>query len=214
MLATALITLVCAYLLGSINFAVIFTMAFTKQDVRNLGSGNAGTTNVMREVGALPGILTFICDVLKGLLACGIGYYMFEYIGENSNAFYGFGIYGAYACGVLCMLGHVFPIFFKFKGGKGVAVSVGIFIVCCPIAIGIGLASFAAVLLISRIVSLSSLCATVVVVVLSMVFYNEEVLFWPQAVMAVAMGVLVIAKHTENIKRLISGEEKHITVRR
>ena len=214
MVLTALITLIFAYLLGSVNFAVIFTAAFTKQDVRNMGSGNAGTTNVMRSAGALPGILTFVCDVLKGFISCAVGHYLFEYIGTHSDAFYGVGIYGAYACGVLCMIGHVFPLFFNFKGGKGVAVSVGIFAVCCPIAICIGLAVFAIMTLITKIVSVSSLTATVAVVVLSMVFYADEALLWPQAVMAVMMGVIIFLKHKDNIKRLIAGEEKHISVRR
>ena len=80
MLMTAVITAIGAYLLGSINFAVIFTKLFIKQDVRELGSGNAGTTNAMRVAGPLPGILTFVCDALKGFVACGMGYLIFKYM--------------------------------------------------------------------------------------------------------------------------------------
>ena len=100
---------IAAYLLGSINFAVIFANAFLKKDVRKLGSGNAGTTNVMRTAGLLPGILTFVCDALKGFVACYIGKTVFFYVMNNSGT-YAHPLYGAYLCGVICMLGHVFPI--------------------------------------------------------------------------------------------------------
>ncbi len=214
MIMTAVITVIGAYLLGSINFAVIFTRCFTNSDVRDFGSGNAGTTNAMRVGGVLPGVLTFACDILKGFVACYVGRVMFGYIASNSSALYAVPIYGAYLCGVACILGHVFPIFFDFKGGKGVAVSVGIYLVCCPIAILIGLAIFAVSFIISRIVSLSSLIATVIVIVLSLILYDTSALFMPQAVLSAVMGVIVILKHSENIKRLLAGEEKKLTVRR
>lgn len=205
-----IVSAVVAYLLGSINFAVIFANAFLKKDVRSLGSGNAGTTNVMRTAGFLPGALTFICDVLKGFLACFIGKLIFMYVCPDTVPW----IYVAYMCGVACMLGHVFPIFFRFKGGKGVATSVGIFAVCCPIAIIIGLTVFALMVFLTRIVSLSSLIATVTVISLSMVFYNAEANIAVPAVLSISMGVIVFLKHKDNIKRLVKGEEKKITVRR
>ena len=112
------------------------------------------------------------------------------------------------------MLGHVFPIFFRFKGGKGVATAVGIFAVCCPIAIILGLAVFALVLIISKIVSLSSLLATVTVVALSIVFYDKTASILPQIILSVSMGTIVFLKHIDNIKRLLSGTEKKIHVGR
>jgi glycerol-3-phosphate acyltransferase PlsY len=108
------------------------------------------------------------------------------------------------------MLGHVFPIFFQFKGGKGVATSVGIFAVCCPIAIIIGLCVFAVSTLLSRIVSLSSLIATVTVVVMSVIFYDRSGSLAVQIILSVAMGLIVFLKHKENIIRLINGEENKI----
>ncbi len=214
MFMTALVAALSAYLIGSINFAVIFTKAFTHTDVRNFGSGNAGTTNVMRVGGMVPGILTFVFDALKGFVACAIGYWLFGHIYNTVDAQWALPIYGAYVCGVLCMVGHIFPVFFGFKGGKGVATSVGIFLVCCPWAIIIGLAVFAASVFITKIVSLSSLSATVVVVVLSIVFYDRDALLLPQAFLAAGMGAIVFLKHTENIKRLIAGEEKKLTIRK
>lgn len=201
---------IIAYLLGSINFAVIFANIFLKKDVRELGSGNAGTTNVMRTAGFLPGALTFICDALKGFAACFIGKMLFIHAFPDTIPW----VYVAYMCGVACMLGHVFPIFFRFKGGKGVATSVGIFAVCCPIAIIIGLTVFALMTLITRIVSLSSLIATVTVISLSLVFYDSEANIIIPALLSITMGVTVFLKHKDNIKRLVKGEEKKITVRR
>lgn len=211
MILFAVLIVIVAYLLGSICFAVIFSNHFIKADVRELGSGNAGTTNVMRVGGFLPGALTFLCDALKGFIACFAGKLVFEKVFENGEEW---AVYGAFICGVACMLGHVFPIFFQFKGGKGIATSVGIFAVCCPIAIVIGLAVFAICVLLIKIVSLSSIIATFTVVTLTIVFYNDSALFWPQAVLAIIMGVIVILKHLENIKRLIAGTEKKLTIRR
>lgn len=211
---TALIVIIGAYFIGSVNFAVIFTRAFTKCDVRDFGSGNAGTTNVMRVSGAVAGTLTFVCDALKGFLASGMGYLMFSYLQKSNPASWNDPLYGAYICGLACILGHVFPLFFSFKGGKGVATCVGVYAVCCPIAIICGLALFALMVFITRIVSLSSLTATVVVITLSLILYNSDSLFLPQAIMSIIIGLIVFLKHKDNIKRLLSGNEKKISVRR
>lgn len=210
MVITAIVTVIAAYLIGSINFALIFSSIFLKKDVRKMGSGNAGTTNVMRNAGFLPGALTFLCDALKGFVAAILGKLIFEYIITATAAGWAEPIYGAYICGTACMLGHVFPIFFQFKGGKGVATSVGIFAVCSPIAIVSGLAVFAIAVIVSKMVSLGSLIATVVVVVLSAVFNDSSASIVPQIIFSAAMGLIVILKHRENIKRLLSGTEAKI----
>ncbi len=210
MVMTAVITVIAAYLIGSISFAVIFSAVFIKKDVRELGSGNAGTTNMMRVAGFLPGALTFICDALKGFVACFIGKLIFEYIFAQTGSMWAHSSFGIYICGLACMLGHMYPIFFGFKGGKGVATSVGIYAVCCPIAIISGLVVFAVSTLISKIVSLSSLLATVTVVVLSLVFYDKGGIFAVQAVLSTMMGALVFFKHRENIVRLVNGQENKI----
>ncbi len=206
----AVLSVILAYLIGSINFAVIFSKLFIKEDIRNFGSGNAGATNVLRVGGALPGILTFVCDALKGFVACFLGELIVENFSNNTvNP-----LLCAFACGLACMLGHVFPVFFKFKGGKGVATAVGIFAVCCPIAIILGLCCFALVMVLSRIVSLSSLLATVTVIVCTAIFHSSAAPFIPQLVLSIAMGALVFIKHAENIKRLIKGEEKKLNIGR
>lgn len=210
MVLYAIGVVVFAYLVGSINFAVIFSNAFLKKDVRKMGSGNAGATNVLRNAGVLPGVLTFVCDALKGFVAAFAGKLVFDYIFSTSEAVWALPIYGAYLCGLACMLGHVFPVFFQFKGGKGVATSVGIFSVCCPIAIISGLIVFAVVTLLSRMVSLASLIATVVVVAFSILFYEKDASIIPQAILCISMGIIVVSKHSENIKRLLNGTESKI----
>ena len=209
----AVLTVIVAYLLGSISFAVILSKIFLKKDVREMGSGNAGTTNVIRTGGFKLGALTFLGDMVKGLVASLLGKLVFAYVNENGAAW---SVYGAFLCGIACMLGHVFPIFFEFKGGKGIATSVGIFLICCYPAILIGLAVFALGVWLTKIVSISSISAALTVVIFTMVFYNinSPALFWPQAVLASLMCLLVILKHSENIKRLLNGTEKKLTVRK
>lgn len=211
-LATGAVIL--AYLIGSINFAVIFTNIFAHKDIRSEGSGNAGMTNVMRAVGVWPGLLTFICDALKGAAACYIGKVVFDslYVATESRHF--LGVYGAFACGVACMIGHIFPIFFQFKGGKGVAISVGIFAICNPMAILAGLGVFAVLLPTVKIMSVSSLTATVVVVVMSIAFPNSVASLWPQAICSLIMGIIIFVKHKDNILRLIEGTENKFTIKK
>lgn len=210
MVITALVTVVAAYLIGSISFAVIFAKAFMKKDVRELGSGNAGATNVLRNAGVVPGLLTFLCDALKGFAASYMGYAIFDYIHTQTNIEWSYAIYGAYLCGAACMLGHILPIFFEFKGGKGVATSVGIFAVCCPIAIIIGLAVFILCVIFTRYVSLGSVLAATVVVIFSIIFYNDAANILPQIILAAIMGAMVIGKHKGNIKRLLNGTESKV----
>ena len=210
MVVYALLVIIFAYLIGSVNFAVIFSKAFMKKDVRNIGSGNAGTTNIMRNGGFVPGALTFLCDALKGFVASFAGKLVFDYIESSTDALWAAPVYGAYICGLACMLGHIFPVFFQLKGGKGVAVSVGIFAVCSPIAIILGLSVFAIVTLTSKYVSLASIIATVVVIVCSQIFRVSDAAVIPQIIMSVVMGLIVIIKHKDNIKRLLNGTENKI----
>ena len=170
-------TIIVAYLIGSINFAVIFSNLFTGRDVRNSGSGNAGTTNVMRTAGLLPGILTFVFDAAKGFVGAYIGELVFGYLFTLTGLTAFTPVYGAYVCYVFVMIGHIFPVFFGFRGGKGIATSVGGFAVCCLPAIVIGLCAFAVSVLISKIVSLSSLIATVFVVSFAIVFVENLNIF-------------------------------------
>lgn len=201
-----------SYLLGSINFAVIYANLFSKKDVRDYGSGNAGMTNVLRVAGPLPGILTFVSDAAKGALACYIGkYIIFSYLNANYTSEFYLPIYGALLCGVFCMFGHVFPIFFQFKGGKGVAISVGIFAIVDWRCIAVVLGVFVACLLITRIISISSLIATISMPVCIFLFkreVNENI--YISVILTFVMVIIIYLKHIGNIKRLLKGEEKPI----
>ncbi len=217
--------IVFAYLIGSVSFSVIFSKLFTGKDVRNSGSGNAGATNVLRTAGKLPAILTFVCDALKGFVACFAGKAVFSYLyslPETSDVFAP--MYGAYICCIAVMLGHIFPVFFGFKGGKAVACSVGTFAVCCPLAIVLGLLVFVLGVVFTKIVSLSSILATVTVIlsaILYSVFGPETIgnAFFPAvdynivptAILSVIAGAIVIVKHKSNIVRLLNGTEKKIS---
>lgn len=201
-----------AYLVGSINFAIIFSRLFTGKDIRQIGSGNAGATNVLRSAGFLPGFLTFLFDAVKGFVACFTAKQVFEYIYEATQNSLFSPLVGSYICVVFVMLGHIFPVFFRFKGGKAVAVSVGTYAVCCYPAILLGLLVFAVSLFISKIVSLSSLLATVTVVTMSIVFMDFSEPAIPQIVCTIIAGFLVFIKHKENIIRLKNGEEKKISI--
>ncbi len=214
MIALAVLAPIFAYLIGSISFAVIFTKLFSKTDVREHGSGNAGTTNVLRVAGKTAGILTFLCDALKGVAAALLGLFVYKYVFPDSATAV---MYGKYICGITCMVGHAFPVWFGFKGGKCAATSVGIFAVCCPFAIVAGLIGYAVNMLITRIVSLSTLIATVLVVGFSIGINGFNGISNPDFViigLSLLGGIIVFWRHKDNIKRLLRGEEKKLKIKK
>ena len=159
-----LLAAVIAYLLGSVSFSIIFTKLFAhKQDIRSMGSGNAGMTNVLRSVGAKAAIFTFIFDFAKGILAVWIGRLLFDWM-TTFTVIEGVGAgelvqYGAYIAGFFCAIGHIFPIYFGFKGGKGVLTSWAIIALIDWRAFVLVIVVFIIVFLCSKIVSLASICA-------------------------------------------------------
>ncbi len=222
-LMLAVIAGLAAYILGSISFAVIFSKLFAKKDVRKYGSGNAGMTNVMRVAGRLPGILTFICDVLKGFLACLIGWWLFSISYSDTGYAIYQPLYGAYFCGILAMLGHVFPVFFGFKGGKAVAICLGVMGVCNWPVMLLALGIFLVFVLITKIVSVGSIFAALSLIILTPFFdMSMTAIFMPVdnngstlwvTLLSAVMAAIVILKHTDNIRRLIKGTEKPLTVK-
>lgn len=186
------------YLLGSINTAVIVSKALYKADVRNYGSGNAGMTNMFRSFGKKAGFLTLAGDALKALFAVGIGYLLF-------------GSTGAYIAGFCCLIGHSFPCFFRFKGGKGVVVSAITILFIDPLVFLVLILIFGLMFLSTRIVSASSITAAF--------FYPVLVYGFSRAlpsrtglefIFSLLIGLFVIAMHRENIHRLINRTEKKI----
>ncbi|HCC34964.1 MAG TPA: acyl-phosphate glycerol 3-phosphate acyltransferase [Ruminococcaceae bacterium] len=213
------------YLIGSISFAVIITKIFKNTDVREHGSGNAGMTNVMRTAGALPGTLTLACDFLKAVAAVLIGRYLLIPIMQSVAPSEAVRlaiepVYGAFICGIGCFLGHIYPIFFGFRGGKGALVALGTLLMIDWQVFLIVAAVFLIMFFFTKIVSLSTLTAAVVYPVATFLLFpythlNETALFGIssrliQTAFASVIVIIVFIKHIDNIKRLIAGEEKAI----
>lgn len=179
------------YLLGSIPFGLVFTKLAGKGDIRNYGSGNIGATNVMRHCGKLCALLTLICDCGKGALAV---YLATKLINPQI---------GLYA-GVAAILGHVFPVWLKFRGGKAVATALAVFGIICW---KLGAAMVLSWLIIFFIFRISSLAAIVAFILAPLYAYlldlNQSVLF-----SAIFISILVLIRHLDNIKRLLAGRER------
>lgn len=185
---------IISYLLGSISGSLFVSNIIFKEDIRSMGSGNAGTTNIYRAYGMKYAILSFAIDVGKGFLASIIGYYL-------NNQF------GAYIAGTAVVLGHVWPIFHRFKGGKGMATSVSVFAYHdFNILIMIGLL-FLLFMKTVKIVSLASIIITILAALYVIIFHSNNT---PFIIMTILNSIIVIYSHRSNIKRLIDGTEKKI----
>lgn len=218
------LTAVIAYLLGSINFSIIITKAYLKKDIREFGSGNAGTTNVLRSVGKLPSALTFLGDFLKAVASVLAAILLYKYV-FNIQLGYGDELLniGKGIAALFVMIGHMWPIYYGFKGGKGVVTGAAISLMLHPIAFAVCIATFIVVMLFSRIVSLSSILATATfpfsMLVITLLYYKNDgnANLWYVIAMtafAVCYAALIIGKHHENIARLIAGTEKKITAKK
>jgi acyl phosphate:glycerol-3-phosphate acyltransferase len=214
--------IVAAYLLGSIPFGVLIAKTHGK-DLRSIGSGNIGATNVARALGRKWAYACFALDVLKGLapmVAASILVSRFSILAghQASGVERQILLWLWLAVGCAAILGHVFPVYLKFKGGKGVATSFGVALGLWPyytISAAFAVAVWVAVVLIWRYVSLASICAAVtfpLVLILAMLSAPawEFASLWPLLIAAVAIPLMVIIRHRENIKRLLAGTESKI----
>ncbi len=199
----SVLCILAGYLIGSLNFAIIVCRLTGKEDVRHFGSKNAGMTNMLRTYGKGPAILTLVGDVSKGILAILLCWLVFFLFGLDRP------VWLDYAIGFSAMLGHSFPIFYGFKGGKGVMIAIGIILLLQPLPSLATLAVFLVVLAFSRIVSLSSITATI-----SAPFWlwlYGAVTDMPNLTVKVlgtaVMALLIVVLHKDNILRLIRGEE-------
>ena len=206
-----LIIAIISYLLGSLNFGVILSNSIKKDDVRNHGSGNAGTTNMLRNYGKGYAAMTIIGDMLKVGVAIAVAFVIYRNApAMNLSIFkeYDFDInmFLKSFAGFFCVLGHIFPCFFKFKGGKGVATSGGmVFAVDWRIAL-ILLAIFIVIVAVTRYVSLGSIVIAVLYPVFIFVFHRSIIL----TAIALVFTVIVITAHRENIKKLVTHTENKI----
>ncbi len=207
---TYIIIALIAYAIGSVNFSVILSKKFAGFDVREKGSGNAGTTNMLRSVGKSAALITLICDILKGIVAISISIILGNIIKDTNKELL------IQIAGISVILGHTFPIFFGFKGGKGVATALGV-ILMSNWKIGLICLVFALVLMIlTRMVSLGSCAAAVLFPVLTlfiddsyMVLSNDKrgnVYF----IYSVILAIIVLFNHRENIKRILNGNENKL----
>lgn len=206
------LAIIAAYLLGSVPFGVIIAGAHGK-NLRSIGSGNIGATNVSRALGRRWAYLCFLLDVLKGLVPMLVAGTLIEMSDPTP------GLLSLWlAVGCAAILGHIFPIYLKFKGGKGVATSLGValglwpyYTICATVAFAI----WTAAVLLWRYISLASIAASIafpVALILAIVLtpgWNFANL-WPLLAAAIAIPVMVIVRHRENIKRLIAGTESKV----
>lgn len=193
---------ILAYLLGSIPFGLILFRLFRKEDIRSIGSGNIGATNVIRSGAKGIGAATFVLDTLKGyvavLLADTIMHGSAHGIPALQNA--------AALAGIFAVLGHVFPVWLGFKGGKGVATALGVTLALSPLAALVALAVFIVTLLLSKYVSLASIFAVIVFPIFAIFVFGTHRTLLAQAVIY-ALPLIVILKHHKNIARLMQGTE-------
>src|SRR5262245_51596657 len=195
MTVPAAVLVIAGYLLGSLSFAVLLVRWKTGKDIRSEGSGNAGATNVLRAHGKALGLTVAVLDVAKGAAAVGLT----RLFTANPRA--------AAAAGFAAILGHVFPIFYGFRGGKGVATAVGAFLALTPLAMLVCLGIFVVLVAVTRYVSLASVVAMCLLPpVAGLLFHAPQ----PVVVAAGATALLVVVKHIGNLKRLARGEERKL----
>lgn len=201
------IMVLIAYLIGSINFSVIISKKMAGFDVREKGSGNAGSTNVLRTVGKKAAIITLICDILKGIVSICIALMISKIAKEQSASIL------VELAALFVVIGHTFPIFFDFKGGKGVATSLGVILII-NWKIGLICLVFALILMvITRMVSLGSISAAVLFAVLTLFIRDSYIVDYDASfiLFGILLAVLVIFNHRSNLKRIISGTENKLS---
>ncbi|MBE6631669.1 MAG: glycerol-3-phosphate 1-O-acyltransferase PlsY [Ruminococcaceae bacterium] len=195
MLVGAILCALLSYLIGSFNFAILLSKYKYKQDIRDFGSSNAGATNVMRTYGKKAALVTFAGDGAKTLIAILL-------IGRMS-----LGLFGAYISGLFCIIGHAYPVYFKFKGGKGVTVTAFTILSTSPISFLVLIIIFALMLACFKMVSLASITGALIYPLVLSAVYGKDLC----VVIAVIMAALVIYLHRDNIVRISQGTERKIS---
>ena len=209
-MAAYIIVALVAYLIGSVSFSVIISKKMAGFDVREKGSGNAGATNMLRSVGTKAAVLTLLCDALKGVVAI-IFAIIVGAIAKNSDK-----ALLVQIAGILVVIGHTFPVFFNFKGGKGVATSLGVLLMT-NWKIGLICLVFALVLMaLTRMVSMGSVGAAVLFPVL-VLFINTNYTISDGSsyfVYSIILALIVAFNHRSNIQRILDGTENKISIKK
>lgn len=191
-------TVIVAYLLGSVNSSILISKAVSGKDIRESGSGNAGATNMLRTMGKKYAVLTLIIDIFKGILAV-----LFAMLSVKSGGFE----WCIYPAGLAVCLGHCYPVFFGFKGGKGVATGLGVLFMWDWQTALIVLAAALVIMALTRYVSLGSVTAAVLFAVIETVKLRGNI---PAMICVIAVAALLVWKHRGNIVRLAKGEENKL----
>ena len=210
MVATYILMAVIAYAIGSVNFSVIISKRVAGFDVREKGSGNAGTTNMLRSVGKGAAALTLVLDILKGLVVILLAKFVVAKIASGSNE-----AILVQLAGFFVVVGHTFPMFFGFKGGKGVATSLGVLLIINPEIGGICLVFALLEMALTRMVSVGSINAALLFPVLTIfINYNYIADGYNYIIFGIAMAAFVIFNHRTNLKRIYNGTENRISFKK
>ncbi len=191
----SIIAIVIGYLLGSISFSILFARWLRKIDIRDHGSGNAGATNTLRVLGKGPAIAVFLLDIAKGSIAVLIGLWL----GDNRE-------WLPVVCGLAAIAGHNWPVYFRFKGGKGIATTVGALVVWAFVPTLIAGVIAILIIVFTRYVSLGSMIFAAWLPILFYVFDMDSAYIWG----ALAVALLAIVRHRKNIVKLINGTENKL----
>ena len=210
-MAAYIIIAIIAYLVGSINFSVIISKRMAGFDVREKGSGNAGTTNMLRSIGVKAAVITLLCDILKGVVVILIAILIGNIVDGLDDALL------VQLAGIFVIIGHTFPIFFGFKGGKGIATSLGVLLMI-NWQIGLICLVFALILMaITRMVSVGSIAAAILFPVL-VVFIGQNYIVpvnnWSYLIFSIIIAILFLFNHRENLKRIFTGKENKISFKK
>ena len=210
-MAAYIIIAIIAYLVGSINFSIIISKRMAGFDVREKGSGNAGTTNMLRSVGVKAAAITPLCDILKGVVVILIAILIGNIVDGLDDALL------VQLAGIFVIIGHTFPIFFGFKGGKGIATSLGVLLMI-NWQIGLICLVFALILMvITRMVSVGSIAAAILFPVL-VIFIGQNYIVpvnnWSYLIFSIIVAILVLFNHRENLKRIFTGKENKISFKK
>lgn len=196
----AIIAIAASYLLGSVSFSIIIARFMGKIDIRQHGSGNAGATNTLRVLGKGPGIAVFLLDIAKGVIAAVIGYALNRYGND----------WVPVICGLAAIIGHNWPIFFRFKGGKGISTTVGAMISLVPLPVVIAGLIAILIIAVTRYVSLGSIIFAVLLPIILAIGRWEQPYIWG----AVVVALLAIYRHRKNIVKLLNGTENKLGSRK
>ncbi len=215
LIISLVISAVVSYLMGGLNSAIISVKLLEGEDIRKHGSGNAGLTNTLRCFGKVPAICTLVGDLLKGVIAVLISKYVILALIVPELEFTAF---IGYFSGIFCILGHIFPIYYGFKGGKGVLVSSSILLVVDPVCFCIIIPFFVLMVILTKYVSVSSMTAAAVYPFLTFALqyfaYNWEFNHaLTDALLVVVTSIILIYMHKENIQRLKNGTENKFSVK-